>query len=162
MQHRSTNSYSACTISSINNKNILLHQTSISTFSPSNHLELDLVTTIWEDKAGERKSSRSKIKLRIKKKEEELTRKNNEGRFMKIKWYQKDQITCPSFHETERKQKNNGDTVDSIWTQAKYLIYWLMKPYMKNKLHVNCIQSTVLQIKTRLTKYEQKAVNALK
>lgn len=37
-----------------------------------------------------------------------------------------------------------------------------MKPYTKNKLHVNCIQSTVLQIKTRLTKYEQKVVNALK
>lgn len=38
-----------------------------------------------------------------------------------------------------------------------------MKPYMKNKIHVNCIQSTVLQIKTRLTKYEQKVVvSALK
>lgn len=85
MQHRSTNSYTACTILSINNKNIFLHQTSISTFSPSNHLELDWVTTFWEDKVGERKSSRSKIKLRIKKREEELTRKNNEGRFMKIK-----------------------------------------------------------------------------
>lgn len=77
---------------------------------------------------------------------------------MKIKWYHKDQITC-FFSSTERKIKNNGDRVDSSWTPAKYLIYWLnetlhekLNPSELYSKHCITNQNQVNQIWTKASK----------